>query len=177
MSTRREARADETAPCVSASESSASFAFGMTMPSGTSTSTTFTTLRRKRAGRGALAVKHLGDGQLVVHERELDVLARTVVRNGKDHRVRLVHQPAQAREELLRAASHLGALDRQLGVHRPAQAHERDVRHALPRAEVQLRRGRVQPLERDVRALRPRGNVVVGAHGIVEKRARLHQDG
>ena len=127
---------------------------------------------------GGLPFQHiqpLGDGKVVVHERELHVLARTVARRREHDGEVLLHQLAQAAEQLVGIARHVHALDGQLVVDGAAHAHERQVGRPLASAEVHPGWFGEQPLQGDVGSPGRFGMLVGSMHGVVEQRARLDE--
>ena len=125
--------------------------------------------------RENVGIQRLLDGQALVHEGQLHVLAGAEVRSAEHHRVAAVHERPQAAVQLVGVSRHLHALDRQLVVYLPAHAHDGHVRGPLAVAEAHAGGLGVEALERDARPLRPSRQVVVGMRHVVEERARLHQ--
>ena len=125
----------------------------------------------------ALHVQRLLDGQALVHEGQLHVLAGAEVRSAEHHRVAAVHERPQAAVQLVGVSRHLHALDRQLVVDLPAHAHDGHVRGPLAVAEAHIRWLDIQTRRTDARALRSSDDVVIGVHHIVEERARLDERG
>ncbi len=131
----------------------------------------------QRGRVGVDGVEALLDGQRMVDERQLDVLARAERRRAEQAVVAAVHPVAHLAEQPVLRARYVDALHRHLVVELDAQLHDGHVRrpHAVP--EVHHRGRRVQALGVQVGALERLLGLLEGVRHVVEGGAGLHEAG
>ena len=121
-------------------------------------------------------IKHFGNGQLVVHEQKLHILASTHIGNAEHHGIALVDQAANARDHLVGIAGDIGALDGQLGIKYAPHAHDRCEREAHALAKPKFGGFDVKAFGGDMASLRPFYGIVVSMRSVVDETARFVED-